>query len=151
MTDARRVDDALIVEALQARSPAVRHALLVAAAVVAIWGSLDEYLRDNGITGIAGIDTRALTRHIRDNGAQMAAIGLESFAKSRASFCRSFCSLLSSKLMAMTNLHDARWGAATRRVSWPRYCRPSRTVAIAGSPAARTQRGIGSVVASRSA
>src|SRR5512139_2541960 len=32
--------------------------------------SLEEYLRDRGIVGIQGIDTRALTRHIRDHGAQ---------------------------------------------------------------------------------
>ena len=39
--------------------------------------SLDDYLKGHGITGIAGVDTRALTRHIRDRGAQMAAIGVE--------------------------------------------------------------------------
>ena len=32
--------------------------------------SLEEYLREHGIIGIQGIDTRALTRHIRDCGAQ---------------------------------------------------------------------------------
>ncbi|MEE9613738.1 MAG: glutamine-hydrolyzing carbamoyl-phosphate synthase small subunit [Thermodesulfobacteriota bacterium] len=32
-------------------------------------GTLDGYLKDNGIVGIAGIDTRALVRHIRDEGA----------------------------------------------------------------------------------
>jgi len=32
--------------------------------------SLEEYLRDYRIVGIQGIDTRALTRHIRDHGAQ---------------------------------------------------------------------------------
>ncbi|UCG78106.1 MAG: glutamine-hydrolyzing carbamoyl-phosphate synthase small subunit [Nitrospirota bacterium] len=37
-------------------------------------GSLGQYLEDNGIVGIQGIDTRALTRHIRDNGAQMGVI-----------------------------------------------------------------------------
>ncbi len=31
---------------------------------------LEEYLREHGIVGIQGIDTRALTRHIRDHGAQ---------------------------------------------------------------------------------
>lgn len=38
-------------------------------------GTLDEYLREHGIVGIAGVDTRAVTRHVRDFGAQMAAIG----------------------------------------------------------------------------
>ncbi len=32
--------------------------------------SLEEYLKEYGIVGIQGIDTRALTRHIRDHGAQ---------------------------------------------------------------------------------
>jgi len=40
--------------------------------------SLDAYLAEQNIAGIAGVDTRALTRHIRDHGAQMAAIGSES-------------------------------------------------------------------------
>ncbi|MEM1415747.1 MAG: glutamine-hydrolyzing carbamoyl-phosphate synthase small subunit [Myxococcota bacterium] len=37
--------------------------------------SLDNYLQKHGIVGIAGVDTRALTRHIRDAGAQSATIG----------------------------------------------------------------------------
>jgi carbamoyl-phosphate synthase small subunit len=48
--------------------------------VVSNWratGSLDDYLKGHNISGIAGIDTRSLTRHIRDRGAQMAAIGCE--------------------------------------------------------------------------
>jgi len=32
--------------------------------------NLDGYLKQHGIVGIAGIDTRALTKHIRDQGAQ---------------------------------------------------------------------------------
>src|SRR5258705_13971884 len=32
--------------------------------------SLDEYLRTHGIVGLQGIDTRALTPHLRDHGAQ---------------------------------------------------------------------------------
>ncbi len=31
---------------------------------------LDDYMREHGIVGIQGIDTRALTRHLRDHGAQ---------------------------------------------------------------------------------
>ena len=30
--------------------------------------TLDEFLDEQGVTGICGVDTRALTRHIRDNG-----------------------------------------------------------------------------------
>ncbi len=32
--------------------------------------SLDKYLKTHGIVGLQGIDTRALTRHLRDHGAQ---------------------------------------------------------------------------------
>ena len=37
-------------------------------------GGLDDYLREHGITGISEIDTRALTRHIRSEGAMRGAI-----------------------------------------------------------------------------
>ena len=37
--------------------------------------SLDAYLQANGIVGIAGIDTRRLTKHLRTAGAQMGVIG----------------------------------------------------------------------------
>ena len=36
--------------------------------------SLDEYLREHGIVGIQGIDTRALTTHLRDHGSQQGLI-----------------------------------------------------------------------------
>ncbi|HEY8429745.1 MAG TPA: glutamine-hydrolyzing carbamoyl-phosphate synthase small subunit [Sandaracinaceae bacterium] len=39
--------------------------------------TLDAYLREHGVVGIAGVDTRALTRHIRDHGSMMAALGTE--------------------------------------------------------------------------
>src|SRR5512137_2391896 len=32
--------------------------------------TLDSYLKENGVVGIQGIDTRALTRHLRDKGSQ---------------------------------------------------------------------------------
>lgn len=38
-------------------------------------GGLEPWLARSGIIGIEGIDTRALTRHIRDQGAQAGAIG----------------------------------------------------------------------------
>ena len=40
--------------------------------------TLDAYLAQHGIVGITGIDTRALTRHLRDHGSQNGAIGTES-------------------------------------------------------------------------
>jgi carbamoyl-phosphate synthase small subunit len=36
--------------------------------------SLGDYLKEQGIVGIAGIDTRFLTRHLRDNGSQTGVI-----------------------------------------------------------------------------
>ena len=36
--------------------------------------SLEAYLREHGIVGLQGIDTRALTRHLRDRGAQQAVL-----------------------------------------------------------------------------
>ena len=39
-------------------------------------GGMDQYLAAHGIAGIEGIDTRALTRHIRDRGAQAGVIGV---------------------------------------------------------------------------
>ncbi|MGN0853417.1 MAG: glutamine-hydrolyzing carbamoyl-phosphate synthase small subunit [Kiritimatiellia bacterium] len=39
--------------------------------------SLDAYLKRNGVPGIYGVDTRALTRHLRDRGNQKAYLRLE--------------------------------------------------------------------------
>jgi carbamoyl-phosphate synthase small subunit len=41
-------------------------------------GDLDSFLREAGIPGIAGVDTRRLTRHIRDLGAMPGAFGTAS-------------------------------------------------------------------------
>ena len=35
---------------------------------------LDKYLKEQGVAGIYGVDTRAITRHIRDNGTMNAVI-----------------------------------------------------------------------------
>jgi carbamoyl-phosphate synthase small subunit len=45
-------------------------------------GTLDEYLRHHGIPGLAGIDTRALTRHIREVGDTRAVLVTEAAAVS---------------------------------------------------------------------
>ena len=39
--------------------------------------SLDDLLVDNGIVGISGVDTRALTRHLRERGTMRAAVSSE--------------------------------------------------------------------------
>lgn len=38
-------------------------------------GTIGEYLRENGVVSVSDIDTRRLTRHLRDNGAMPMAIG----------------------------------------------------------------------------
>ncbi len=40
-------------------------------------GSLEDYLEERGVPGIQGVDTRALTRHIREAGAMRAVISTE--------------------------------------------------------------------------
>lgn len=40
-----------------------------------MYGGLDAFLAEAGIPGIQGIDTRALTRHLRDRGTMRAALG----------------------------------------------------------------------------
>ena len=42
-------------------------------------GSLDEQLAAQGVVGISGIDTRALTRHLRERGAMRVVIGWNIF------------------------------------------------------------------------
>jgi hypothetical protein len=52
------------------------------ARVASNWRSrrpLDESLRDQGVVGISGIDTRALTRHLRERGAMR--VGISSVAR----------------------------------------------------------------------
>jgi carbamoyl-phosphate synthase small subunit len=61
-------------EDVESRRPFVEGFIVKEGSVVASnWRatqSLEAYLRERGIVGIQGIDTRALTRHIRDHGAQ---------------------------------------------------------------------------------
>jgi carbamoyl-phosphate synthase small subunit len=68
-------------EDAEARRPALRGFIVrELSSVSSNWRSresLDTYLRSQGIVGITGVDTRTLTRHIRDVGAQMAAVGTE--------------------------------------------------------------------------
>jgi carbamoyl-phosphate synthase small subunit len=40
-------------------------------------GRIDRYLRDHGVPGISGIDTRALVRRIRDGGAQVGVLSTD--------------------------------------------------------------------------
>lgn len=57
------------------------------AALPSNWRSqrtLDDYLRENEIPGLQGIDTRALTRHLRERGAMKACLTTESLSEDEA-------------------------------------------------------------------
>ncbi len=68
-------------EDAEARRPALRGFIVrELSEVTSNWRtveSLDTYLKKEGIVGLSGVDTRTLTRHIRDVGAQMGAVGAE--------------------------------------------------------------------------
>ena len=78
---------------------------------------LDEWLRERGIPGIAGVDTRALTRHIRMHGMRNAALahardGVSADAVSALARCAREC-------LPMEN-RDLASDAGTRKVyAWP--------------------------------
>ena len=69
------------IEDSEAKRPALRGFVVrELSAVESNWRSkesLHAYLAERGVVGITGVDTRTLARHIRDVGAQMAAIGTE--------------------------------------------------------------------------
>ena len=46
--------------------------------------SLDEYLKENGVPGIYGVDTRALTIHLREHGNQKAWLSVSEKGKSKS-------------------------------------------------------------------
>ena len=60
-------------EDIESKAPAVEGFIVKEASPCpSNWRStqnLDSYLKDHGVVGIQGIDTRALTRHLRDYGA----------------------------------------------------------------------------------
>lgn len=52
--------------------------------------TLDEFLDEQGVTGICGVDTRALTRHIRDNGVMRGRIVAGEAGEEDLAACRAF-------------------------------------------------------------
>jgi carbamoyl-phosphate synthase small subunit len=70
-------DDA---ESIDGRPHVAGFVLRDASPMASNWRSeqtLDAYLAEHGIVAISGVDTRKLTRHLRDNGSQNGAIGGE--------------------------------------------------------------------------
>jgi carbamoyl-phosphate synthase small subunit len=69
---------------------------------------LDAYLREHGIVGIQGIDTRALTRHLRDRGAQEGIISTEDLDGTRlAERARALPGLLGRDLVTEVSVTQA--------------------------------------------
>ena len=74
--------------------------------------SLIKYLDKNKILAIEGIDTRALTRHLRINGAMKAVISTEEFDLSK----------LAEKIKKVPSMEGADWVkavAAKKKYVWP--------------------------------
>ena len=68
------------VESLDGRPRVAGFVIRDASPIASSWRStdtLDAYLAKNGVVGISDVDTRKLARHLRDHGAQNAAIGTE--------------------------------------------------------------------------
>jgi carbamoyl-phosphate synthase small subunit len=72
--------NALDSEAVDGRPRVAGFVVRDASPVASSWraeGTLDAYLEKHGVVGVTDIDTRALTRHLRDGGSQNAALGTE--------------------------------------------------------------------------
>jgi carbamoyl-phosphate synthase small subunit len=83
--------NAMDAESVDGRPHVAGFILRDASPIASNWRSeqtLDAYLAQNGVVAITGVDTRKLTRHLRDHGSQNAAIGPEPvpelLAKARA-------------------------------------------------------------------
>ncbi|MES2128014.1 MAG: glutamine-hydrolyzing carbamoyl-phosphate synthase small subunit [Pseudomonadota bacterium] len=90
---------------------------------------LSTYLREQGIVAIAGIDTRKLTRILREKGAQNGAIGVTDDADAVLAQARAFAGLAGMDLAkfvsrrAPTEWREQEWrlGAGYSQLEQPRY------------------------------
>jgi carbamoyl-phosphate synthase small subunit len=75
-------------------------------------GTLSDYLAHHGIPGISDIDTRRLTRHIRDRGAMRGALSTEDLSSDRLIECaRSSRDMVGLDLAKeVTTPHEYSWG-----------------------------------------
>jgi carbamoyl-phosphate synthase small subunit len=87
--------------------------------------TLDEYMREHGIVGIQGIDTRALTRHLRDHGAQEGVISTEEMDPERlAARARALPGLIGRDLVREVTCQETHvWSEGTWQLGRG-YCRP---------------------------
>src|SRR5690606_34986596 len=76
--------------------------------------SLPEYLKEEGIVAIAGVDTRKLTRILRDSGAQGACIMAGDDAERAVSLARGFPGMAGQDLARIVSVKDKReWAQGT--------------------------------------
>lgn len=84
--------------------------------------SLDDYLKKHKKVGIAGVDTRALVIHLRDNGSQAGAIGFESDLVERA---RSFGSMEGKNYVREVSCKESyQWNEGIWELSSNSYTKP---------------------------
>jgi carbamoyl-phosphate synthase small subunit len=100
-------------------------------------GSLNDYLAEAGVPGIAGIDTRALVRRIRDRGAQVGVLSSDPSLQDEAELVRraqAAPGLDGRDLVAEVTCSEAydwsegRWSGIQGQV--PRPVRPGRTIKV---------------------
>ncbi|MBI2897611.1 MAG: glutamine-hydrolyzing carbamoyl-phosphate synthase small subunit [Deltaproteobacteria bacterium] len=80
-------------------------------------GSLDELLEASRVVGVEGIDTRALTRHIRDNGAMMGVLASEGDPAEMVTRARAAPGLVGRDLVREVTC-TARYAWAEGRGAW---------------------------------
>lgn len=89
-------------------------------------GDLNAWLAENGVVGIAGIDTRALVRHLRDNGAQNGVIASDSVSESDAvAMARAWEGLEGRDLVGQVSCKEnANWNQGSYDLSTTAYLEP---------------------------
>ncbi len=93
--------------------------------------TLDAYLERHNVVGLAGVDTRRLTRHIRDHGAQTAAVGTASVEElvARAQSAPSMAGLELASRVTTAEAYEWRKGSpdssALEHIYWYRRAKAS--------------------------
>ena len=78
-------------------------------------GNLDTFLRERGVIGLCGIDTRALTKVIRDNGVMNGKITMTTPTEVDLNEARAYC--LSNAVAAVSTRTVTKIGDGSRRVA----------------------------------
>jgi len=96
--------------------------------------SFGDYLKTHDIAGIHGLDTRALTRHLRNNGAQMGIISTREFdIKTLLNRVRAHQGIASLDLVSkVTSSSVSKWNAPVWK--WQSDTSKKSAAAVAGQP-----------------